>query len=156
MLKVQSEQLDHQRKLNAEQQADRRRAQAERVFIGAKHAPGQQVSLYAMNASDLPIFEVELWSTGSHGLPHGLSDPVHLGAILPGKQTSAHDLIFDTANKAMASIVLTFRDTTSRRWVRLPNGSLTKQPCNTTRDSVLAVLRDKGLAAQALEDTPGE
>jgi hypothetical protein len=172
MLSIQSEQLVEQRKINERQTevlklqaddlreslqerqreaADRRRAQAEQVFVGAPHTPGQPVSPYAMNASHLPIFGVQLWSRGVHGL----SDPVDLGVILPGNQATATALAFETGDEAMAHTILTFRDTTSRRWVRLPNGSLTKQPCSTTRDSVLAIMQLKHWPAQAPEDTPG-
>ena len=170
-LELQRQQMDDQREANARQAgvlelqadelrasleqrereaADRRRAQAERVFVGAPYTPGQQVSPYAMNASELPIFGVQLWSIGSRGL----SDPVDIGPILPGGQASTPALVFETGDDAMARTIITFRDTTSQRWVRLPNGALNKQPHTMTRDGILALMRQKGLASQASEDTP--
>lgn len=145
-------QLKEQQEAVTREGAERRRAQAERVFVGALRTPGKQVSTYAMNASGLPIFGVQLWSIGSNDL----SDPVDLGVILPGDRTSAPALVFDTEDEAMARTILTFRDTTSRRWVRLPNGALSKQPSSTTRASVLAILREKGQAAPGQEDAPAE
>ena len=79
-----------------------------------------------------------------------------IGVILPGDRGITPALVFETGDDAMARTIITFRDTTSQQWSRLPNGALNKQPHNMTRHDVLPIMQDKGLAAQALEDTPGE
>lgn len=105
------QQLQEQRNAVTREQADRRRTQAKRVFAGAPHTPGHRVSPYVMNASKLPIFEVQLWSFGSDGL----SDPEDVGMIPPGGQANAPTLVFETGNAAMAGTIITFRDTESKR-----------------------------------------
>jgi hypothetical protein len=121
---------------NERETAERRRAQAERIFIGAPRTPGRKVSPYAMNASDLPIFGVQLW----YPEPAGLPDPEDLGVILPDQQVGAGAREFDDADDALTRTILTFRDAASRSWVRLPGGDLKKQSRATTRDSVQAAV----------------
>jgi hypothetical protein len=105
-------------KENEREAVERRRAQAERVFVGAPQSPGRVVSPYAMNASDLPVFGTQLWFIDSGSL----SDPEDLGVILPGDQPGTDARAFDDAEDALAHTILTFRDATSRRWVRLTDG----------------------------------
>jgi hypothetical protein len=112
--------------------AERRRAQAAQVFIGVSREPGSQAGPYAANASDFPIVEAQFWCwRGS-----GLSAPDDLGMIMPGEQIGASPGF--SADYALASVLLTFRDALGVRWIRTPDGLLIEQGHGTTGDNILA------------------
>jgi hypothetical protein len=116
--------------------AERRRAQAARVFTCIPSDPPFRISPYAKNTSDAPVYEAQFWYT-RHG---GLTAPEDLGMIAPG--STAPDTIgrrFSEA-EALERTILTFRDANTVRWIRMPDRVLIEQECDTTHDSVLAAL----------------
>lgn len=118
--------------------AERRRAQASRVFpavVGDPPRPPQLIHPYAHNASDLPIYETQIWYAEPSG---DISGPESVGMIMPaGEATAGKVFVFGDALK---TITLTFRDATGVLWVRLPGGYLTEQAGPTPRDSIAAAL----------------
>ena len=163
-LRKQSEQLKDQRKINAEQtkvlllQASelreslderereaqhRHRAQASLVYLGVAQTFADSASARVVNASDFPIYDTQLWYQ-EEPLPSGPDD---LGTILPGREISIAYYYgckqFASENDALAKTILTFRDSASIHWVRLPSGIIEEQSVPVTRESVLESLTQK-------------
>jgi hypothetical protein len=115
---------------------ERRKAQTSRVFpavVGDKPQPPRLIHPYAHNASDLPIYDTQIWYA-EPGV--GISGPENVGMIMPdGAATAGKVFVFGDALK---TITLTFRDAAGVLWVRLPDGYLTEQAGPTPRDSILA------------------
>ena len=127
---------------NKRQADERRRAQAVRVFTGAPQPPRRVEQAdpilmtvpYARNASDLPIYDAQLWCSG-------LSDSHDLGMILPGKKISGGDrVLYRSREQAVSSVILTFRDAAGLRWIRMPDGALSEQTRAIARESVQVAL----------------
>jgi hypothetical protein len=155
MLKVESEELAEQRKLNAEQakvlelqaadlresleerkrEADEQhRAQAARVFIGASRDSAYHVTA-VVNLSDLPAYDAQIWYSSNPDSPYTV------GTVLPGERAHAERARqFRYPRKAIEAAVLTFRDAAGVRWVRTPDGTLSEQSHDAAQESVLAAL----------------
>jgi hypothetical protein len=159
----QSEQLEDQRRINAEQTevlglqaselreslAERKReaqhqhrAQASRVYLGAAQTFADSASSRVINASDFPIYGTQLW----YQEEQLLEGPDELGSIVPRQDMCTSHYYtckqFVSEADALAKTILTFRDSASVRWVRLPDGTIEEQSLPTTRESVLAILSD--------------
>jgi hypothetical protein len=118
--------------------AERRRAQASRVFsaaVGDPPRPPRLINPYAHNASDLPIYDTQIWYAEPGG---GISGPENVGMIMPGGEATAGEVF--VFGDALQTITLTFRDAAGVLWVRLPGGHLTEQARPTPRDSIAAAL----------------
>ena len=159
MLKVQSQQLAEQRKLNEEQlgvlalqatelresldqrkrEAEtRRKAQASRVYMWQERAPKEtfdspsEVRALARNASDQPVYDAELyWRHGSAG--HGDPNPEPLGAIMPDSETFSDREFPDDSNMDACGAILRFRDAAGIKWIRRPDGGLVEQDLRARR-----------------------
>jgi hypothetical protein len=125
---------------NEREAIERRRTQAARVFIGAPHETrgGVTVRPYAMNASDLPVYDAQLWYLNDHG-HYARDGDDDLGTIRPGGKVSAVIKEFTYHDAALAHTALTFRDAAGVRWMRMPRGDLEEQSGATAEDSVLAM-----------------
>ena len=136
-------QMKEQQDAVAREAAERRRAQAARVFTGRLH--GVTGGPYAKNGSDLPVYDAQFWYS-EPGELSGPSDPYDLGQIPPGEPASTSRLL---ADGALAHTILTFRDAAGIRWIRMPDGALEEQTRPTAQESVLAAL------GQPLPEVPG-
>jgi hypothetical protein len=74
--------LELQRQQLAEQQEERRRAQALRVFVGAPQGLTNDIAMFARNASEFPVYDAQIWYLQGGGL----TAPEKLGIIMPGAQ----------------------------------------------------------------------
>lgn len=160
MLKIQSDRLDEQRKINAEQTkvlelqkdelgaslaerkreaAERRRAQASRVFILAKAHPrdGEPISVISRtvkNTSQLPIYDLILLWRGETGEWIDIGDPVDLPVFMPGEQhdwaTSIEPSVriqsFLTDPSLIRAAVV-FRDAAGVHWRLQSDGQLVEE-----------------------------
>jgi hypothetical protein len=161
MLKLQSEQLSEQRKVNAEQirvltlqaaelseslkernreAAERRRAQAGRVFVSAEPNPKisdpvDAIALRAENTSQQPIYDLTfMWREGT-GEWTGPEDRFPFPVLMPGEQKGFdtvfepsllyQDFLQDTSRLAAAVI---FRDAAGVRWRLRSDGQLDEEP----------------------------
>jgi hypothetical protein len=156
MLRVQSDQLGEQRKINAEQTevlslqaselreslderkreaVERRQAQASRVFIWEERGMSMPVNVphfpvvtvHVVNSSDQPVYDAELvWRCGSD--LYGSPNPQPLPTIMPGGPfvSTGRDFPPDTSPDACGA-VLRFRDASGVKWMRRPDGGLTEQ-----------------------------
>ena len=158
MLGVQQRQLDEQRMINGQQTKvlelqvtelresiddriregeQRRRSQATRVFVEMRGSPEEGVVRvpYVRNASDLPIYAVQLWNRDTR-----LNWDI-LGAIMPGEQSGGHGLARQSSSALkLSDVILTFGDAAGVNWIRMPDGALSEQSRATPYDSVKAVL----------------
>jgi len=123
---------------------ERRIAQAARVFLAAQEEPPFMVSPRAHNASDLPIYDAQIW----YAEPGGVSGPEEVGMIMPGHAARAEQSF--SFKDALKTFTLTFRDAAGVLWVRLPDGHLTEQAGPTPRDSILAAREAANKRAPAL------
>ena len=180
MLKLESEELAEQRKLNAEQAkvlelqasdlresleerkreaAERYRAQAAQVFIGAEMVdPHRGFWPVVVNGSEFPAYDVQVW--GFSAEYSVLSDPHDLATVLPGDRATV-ERGGGSAQEAIQRVVLTFRDAAGVCWVRMPDGTLSEQTRDTAQKSVLAALgallpEQFGHKDQEQPDIPGE
>ena len=150
---LQRQQLDGQRKANADQanvlklQADdlreslaarqraaeqQRKAQASKVFIveseGVSHPPGGPpavpfVVARAVNSSDQPVYDVEFYWRRGSA-SHGEPNPEPLGILMPGeREEKSRDFPSDT-NMAVSGAILRFRDAAGVKWIYRPDGRL--------------------------------
>ena len=117
---------------------DRRRAQAARIFVGAKRDPGRRVYPYVVNASDFSIYEAQLWYLSTDGQSVIDSNGEYLGTILPGEDPYAKRDF--TSKEARSRTILTFRDANSVRWIRMPGGVLDEQSAASPGEEVSARL----------------
>lgn len=163
-LRKQPEQLEDQRKINAEQtkvlvlQASelreslaerkreaqhRHRAQASLVYLGVAQTFADSASARVVNASDFPIYDTQLW----YQEEPLLGGPDNLGTILPGRDMPTTYYYgckqFASENDALAKTILTFSDSANIRWVRMPSGTIEEQSLSTTRESVIESLPEK-------------
>jgi hypothetical protein len=118
--------------------AERRQAQAARVFVGAPQPaqPNAGTVPHAKNASDLPIYDAQFWYDGT-----GTLNSDALGMIMPGKKISGSgSVIFSAREQAVSGVILTFIDAAGVRWIRMPDGALDEQSRATARESVQAAL----------------
>jgi hypothetical protein len=119
---------------------ERHRAQAARVFTGIPPVQGQPVIPYAVNASDFPIYDAQLWYLDDRG--HSYADlREDIGMISPGDNVVV-STSFQSKDVALTHTVFTFRDAAGVRWMRLPEGALEEQSGATAADSVLAMFGD--------------
>jgi len=133
-LRKQSRELAILTKQNNRDIAERRRAQAARVYIVVEDHRPRYTHPYAVNGSDFPVYDAQFWQAD----PGGLSDPYDVGMIpphLPG--TDKRDLHY---HDAVGNTVLTFRDAAGVCWIRMPDGTLREQEHNIAADSILAAL----------------
>jgi hypothetical protein len=116
--------------------ADRRRAQAARVFTGETPLGPRGLVRFARaeNASDFPVFDVQSW----YSRDGDLTEYRDHGVILPGQYSD----VWGGRNNAdaIAHTVLAFRDAAGVRWIRMPDGTLKEQTRDTARESVLVAL----------------
>jgi len=120
------------RKQNDRDIAERRTAQAARVFAEITgDIPGRP---YAKNGSDFPIFDAQLW----YSEPGGVSGPDELGSIMPGGTAKITRQLH--VGEALTGPILTFRDAAGIRWIRIPDGTLKEQSGAITHVSVLTAL----------------
>jgi hypothetical protein len=128
--------------------ADRRQAQAARVFTGVEDRQPRYAHPYAKNGSDYPVYDAQLWQSG----PGGLGNPKDVGMIPPGGLgIDGRDIRY---LDAVDNTVLTFRDAAGIRWIRMPDGTLKEQEHDTALDSILAAL-GRPLPAPASGAEPG-
>lgn len=114
--------------------ADRRQAQAARVYTVVEDRRPGYAHPYARNGSDFPVYDAQFWQAG----PGGLSEPGNAVMIPPdGRVVDNRDISYPDA---LANTVLTFRDAAGARWIRMPDGTLEEQVRDTARDSILAAL----------------
>jgi hypothetical protein len=134
---------------DSRRQADERRtAQAARVFIGIPEPPPNVVTHpYVKNASDSPIYNVQLWDHGTHGL----DDHKDLGIIMPGEKSSVEITFLAAGTRTF----LTFQDGAGIRWIRVPGGGLREQSRATPADSILAITRTDEAGWVILMDETG-
>jgi Phage integrase family len=105
--------------------AERYRAQATRVFTGARWHAGEgqpdYFSLRVVNVSDFPAYDAQVWYSVEP------SSPLDLGTVLPGESTDVERGSgwsgFRSAQEAIQIAVLTFRDAAGVRWLRMPDGT---------------------------------
>ncbi len=153
-LDVQRQQLDDQRKINKKQAevaglqaeelresldqrmreaAERRRAQASRVFLTQEQdargmdfgRPSEPPALVASihNSSDQPIYGVEvLWRRGSASW--GEPNPEPLPPVLPGVVAKATRQFPEDTNFDVSGAIVRFTDAAGVRWMRRPDGKL--------------------------------
>jgi hypothetical protein len=114
--------------------AERRIAQAARVFTVVPSDPVETVTPSAKNAIDLPVFDVQFW----YSQPGGASGPDDLGRIMPGDMAGTSQSF--SPDDAVARTILTFRDAAGVSWIRMPDGALEEQSCATARESALVAL----------------
>jgi hypothetical protein len=124
VLELQARELDEslaERKWEAEQ---RRIAQASRIFTGA--APFSEdtadVSPRVVNASDLPVYDAQLWHSA-----HSDPDYDDLGTILPGEAIVGAGRYPAGTNPAKMNVILKFRDAAGVTWIRTQEGALIEQ-----------------------------
>jgi hypothetical protein len=158
MLRIQSDQLTEQRTINAQQakvlelQASdlreslderkqeaqlRRRAQAERVFIGQLNTvdanPDQddeperhRATVTVVNTSDRPIYDAGLrWPPGSTWEWPPIAEP--LGTIMPGDRIQRLQYFPLGTDMTVNVATLEFRDAAGITWTRRPDGHLVEQ-----------------------------
>jgi cbb3-type cytochrome oxidase subunit 3 len=123
--------LELQRQQLAEQQEDRRRAQALRVFVGAPQGLTNDMRMFARNASEFPVYDAQI----RYLQDGGLSSAEKLGNIMPGSQK---DVRKQGRGDAVAKAVLTFRDAAGVRWIRMPDGTVSEQLGDRVEASILA------------------
>jgi multidrug efflux pump subunit AcrA (membrane-fusion protein) len=136
-LELQREQLDQQQQVNERDVAERRRAQAARVYTGITRRGGVP-STCVVNASGLPIYDVQVlypWLDEEDDL-----SGEYFGLIAPDTDPVSADTTFETADEALASTIVTFRDAAGFYWLRLPDGFLVEQTGATTEESVRAAI----------------
>ena len=159
MLRIQSEQLTEQRAINAEQatvlalQAEelhaslderkqeaqmRRRAQAERVFIGQQNShfnkddeddedadpEGQRAAVTVVNTSDRPIYDAAVRWPPSSTSWNFFGFPEPLGTMMPGDRIERFQNFPVNIDMAGIVAVLRFRDAAGITWLRRPDGDL--------------------------------
>jgi hypothetical protein len=159
---IQSQQLEEQRGINKRQTdvldlqvtelqeslkerqheaAERRGAQAARVFVGASQLVGEpRLSPHPVNASDFPIYEAQLWYLDRHNTEGDL--PGHFGTVLPGEKAYLLGNVrrdFIERYEPLSLAILTFRDAAGVTWIRTPDGTLSEIPRNAEAGAVQAV-----------------
>ena len=114
--------------------AQRRRAQASRVFVTElRHPyifdPGvvtggiAYVKVTVTNSSPDPVYDTQLqWHMGS--APHGDPNPEPVGTILPGAEVTESRSFPRTAKLDKCGATVVFHDATGLRWRRRPDGNL--------------------------------
>ena len=165
MLKVQAEQLAEQRKINTEQTkvlalqaselresldertrdtAERRRAQASRVFVWTEHgldprvtqaqrssglAVLEAITVHVKNSSKQPVYDLIIgWRKG----PAPWGEPDEIPGLLPGEQENRTRTL-DPAlprnvDRTLFGAVVRFRDPAGAHWLLRPGGHLTEEP----------------------------
>ena len=139
MLKVQSGQLELQRRQLGDQITEKHRAQASRVFIWTETGPApgltdaqinkgvpwrETVTASIRNTSEQPIYSAELvWDDGSAPLAE-VAARSHAERrqviLLPGSETT----VIRKAGPDTRAVILRFRDAAGVTWLRGPEGDL--------------------------------
>ena len=121
--------------------AERRMAQAARVFVGAPRDQVRLVNPYVKNASDFPVYHAQVWYSQDGG--DSLSGPDDLGIIMPSEEVPVPQEFPSGAvldGHAFDGPILTFADSAGIRWIRMPDGSVSEQDRPATRMNILARL----------------
>jgi len=104
---------------NERDKAERRMAQAARVFLAADPDADHPVRPYVKNASDFPVYDARISYTDLHDT----ADREHLGMIMPSATRSAAREFSSDLN-ALECTSVTFRDAAGVWWTRMPRGEL--------------------------------
>ncbi len=130
--------LLEQNKRDADQ---RRKAQAARVFLGVP-PDGDPVSLYVKNASELPVYNVDIWYFDPGGVPRVTGPDTVGNMIMPGEIRSAERAFQrgDPHNVMLLNIFLTFTDAGSLPWIRTPGGLFRERRHLEPRDEVMDIV----------------
>ena len=169
MLRVQSEQLAEQRKVNKEETrvlalqaeelreslaerkreaVERRNAQAAQVHIALKNlTAGQEghgplIEATVVNASERqqPIYDVKLfWHLGPDS--YGTPNPEPLGTVLNWEKEIRRREFHYGADPAASGAVLSFRDALGVNWVKTPDGAAMHADSDLVPDMVRALTR---------------
>jgi cbb3-type cytochrome oxidase subunit 3 len=142
----QAKMLELQRQQLAEQQEERRRAQALRVFVGAPPGLTNDMAMFARNASEFPVYDAQIWYLQSGGL----TGPEKLGIIMPGTHK---DVRKRGRRDAVATAVLAFRDAAGIRWIRMPDGTVSEQSGDRAEASILAMSQSSGGRGKGSHET---
>lgn len=164
MLKVQSGQLEEQRKINAEQTrvlalqaeelkeslaerkreaVERRNAQAAQVHIVLRSIAenradgGQVIRATIVNASERqqPVYDAELyWHLGPDS--YGAPNPEPVGTVLNWEKEPRRRVFPRDADPAACGAVLSFRDALGVRWVKTPDGGAMRADSDLVPDIV--------------------
>ena len=129
--------------------AERRQAQAARVYIFVEDVRPRYAHPYARNGSDFPVYDAQFWQADLGGL----SDPDDAGMIPPGGGAVCGTPV--SYLDALANTVLTFRDAAGARWIRMPDGTIKEQERGTARESILAALGEPPPAPPDPPEAPG-
>lgn len=106
---------------NERDKAERRKAQAARVFLAADQDADHLVRPYVKNASDFPVYDARISYTDLD-----TADREHLGMIMPsGTRSAARE--FSSDLEALDCTSVTFRDAAGVWWTRMPRGELTDE-----------------------------
>jgi hypothetical protein len=99
--------------------AERRMAQAARVFLAADPDAVRLVRPYVKNASDFPVYDARISYTDLDDT----ADREYLGMIMPsGTRSAARE--FSSDLDALDCTSVTFRDAAGVWWTRMPRGEL--------------------------------
>jgi hypothetical protein len=182
MLKVQSGQLEEQRKVNAKQTevlalqaeelreslaerkreaAERRNAQAAQVHLALKAvaesspAGGPVIEATVVNASERqqPIYDVELyWHLGPDG--YGAPNPELLGTVLNWEKEPRRREFPPGADPGACGAILSFRDALGVNWVKTPDGGAMHADSELIPDLVKALGATSGNGAPSPHIAP--
>ena len=167
MLRLQSEQLDEQRKVNAEQirvlalqaaelgeslakrkreAVERRNAQASQVSIAVKvtregrvgYLPELEATVVNASERQQPIYDVKLyWHLGQQG--YGSPNPEVLGTILNFRDEARRREFPPGTDLAGCGAGLAFRDVFGVNWVKTPDGGAMHADSDLVPDIVKAL-----------------
>lgn len=117
---------EHQRE--AERAEDERRAQASRIsaWVEARRRPDgtREIALHIHNASEMPIYEVELPLQAPAGEQEATEEFV--GLVPPGQTTRPAPAEWARSYIEPEPVQIEFLDSAGRRWLRDEQGTLTR------------------------------
>ena len=118
-------------------------------FVGAPQDLSNEVQIFARNASDFPIYDAQLWYLQDQGL----RAPIGLRTIMPNDQKNVGK---QGVRDAVGRAVLTFRDASGIRWIRMPDGVVAEQTAGAdTERSILAISRHGAQLTPPADARPG-
>jgi len=121
----QSEEVAILAEQNEREAAERRRDQASRIYLAAPRESRLLVSPSAVNGSDLPIHDAQIW----YADPGSLSGPEDLGMIMPKEAPSSRRTLAPQATRAStAGSSPELRKTQEGKGFRDPRTGLTRNP----------------------------